>query len=48
MRAKKKIKAKLDTDLTADDLKAIIEEYKKIVKKRDRQAISAGRARTAR
>src|SRR5689334_6828453 len=30
---KHKIKAKLDTDLSADDLKAVIEEYKKIVKK---------------
>ena len=30
---KAKIKAKLDTDLTADDLKAIIEDYKKIVRK---------------
>src|SRR5205085_6394391 len=30
---KHKIKAKLDTDLSADDLKAIIEDYKKIVKK---------------
>ena len=30
-KAKKKVK--LDTDLTADDLKAIIEDYKKIVKK---------------
>ena len=30
---KHKIKAKLDTDLTADDLKAIIGDYKKIVKK---------------
>jgi len=30
---KHKIKAKLDTDLCADDLKAIIGEYKKIVKK---------------
>jgi pyruvate, orthophosphate dikinase len=30
---KHKIKAKLDTDLSADDLKAIIGEYKKIVKK---------------
>jgi pyruvate, orthophosphate dikinase len=30
---KHKIKAKLDTDLSADDLKAIIDEYKKIVKK---------------
>jgi pyruvate,orthophosphate dikinase len=30
---KKKVKAKLDTDLNADDLKVIIEEYKKLVKK---------------
>jgi pyruvate, orthophosphate dikinase len=30
---KKKSKAKLDTDLNADDLKAIIEDYKKLVKK---------------
>ena len=30
---KAKIKAKLDTDLTAEDLKAIIGEYKKLVKK---------------
>src|SRR5690349_14695556 len=30
---KKKVKAKLDTDLKAEDLKAIIDEYKKIVKK---------------
>jgi pyruvate,orthophosphate dikinase len=30
---KHKIKAKLDTDLSAEDLKAIIVEYKKIVKK---------------
>jgi pyruvate, orthophosphate dikinase len=30
---KKKIKAKLDTDLKPEDLKAIIDEYKKIVKK---------------
>jgi pyruvate,orthophosphate dikinase len=30
---KKKVKAKLDTDLTAEDLKAIIDEYKKIFKK---------------
>src|SRR3954452_11883095 len=29
---KAKVKAKLDTDLTADDLKAIIEDYKKLVK----------------
>ena len=30
---KHKAKVKLDTDLTADDLKAIIEEYKKLVQK---------------
>src|SRR6185312_8993301 len=30
---KKKVKAKLDTDLTAQDLKAVIDEYKKIFKK---------------
>jgi pyruvate,orthophosphate dikinase len=30
---KAKVKAKLDTDLTADDLKAIIDEYKKLVRK---------------
>ena len=31
---KKKVKAKLDTDLTADDLKAVIVDYKKLVRKR--------------
>ena len=31
---KKKVKAKLDTDLTAEDLKAVIAEYKKLVKKK--------------
>ena len=30
---KAKVKAKLDTDLSAEDLKAIIEEYKKLVQK---------------
>jgi pyruvate,orthophosphate dikinase len=30
---KAKVKAKLDTDLSAEDLKAIVEEYKKIFKK---------------
>ncbi len=30
---KHKVKAKLDTDLNAEDLKAIIEDYKKLVKK---------------
>jgi pyruvate, orthophosphate dikinase len=34
---KAKIKAKLDTDLTADDLKAIIADYKKLVKKETRK-----------
>src|SRR2546425_4819937 len=31
---KKKVKAKFDTDLTADDLKAVIVDYKKLVKKK--------------
>ncbi len=31
---KKKVKAKFDTDLTADDLKVVIEEYKKLVQKK--------------
>ena len=31
---KKKVKAKFDTDLTADDLKAVIAEYKKLVQKK--------------
>ncbi len=31
---KKKVKAKFDTDLTADDLKAIIVDYKKLVQKK--------------
>jgi pyruvate, orthophosphate dikinase len=31
---KKKAKAKLDTDLNAEDLKAIIDDYKKLVKKK--------------
>ena len=39
---KHKIKAKLDTDLTADDLKAIIAEYKKIVKKETKTRLPAG------
>ena len=30
---KHKVKAKLDTDLTADDLQAVIEDYKKLVQK---------------
>src|SRR6202020_1881000 len=30
---KKKVKAKLDTDLSAEDLKVIIDDYKKLVKK---------------
>ncbi len=31
---KKKVKARYDTDLTAEDLKAVIEEYKKLVEKK--------------
>ncbi len=31
---KKKVKAKFDTDLTAEDLKAVIAEYKKLVQKK--------------
>src|SRR5207244_11718365 len=31
---KKKVKAKFDTDLTAEDLKAVIEDYKKLVQKK--------------
>ncbi len=31
---KKKAKAKFDTDLTADDLKAVIVDYKKLVQKK--------------
>ncbi len=31
---KKKVKAKFDTDLTADDLKAVIVDYKKLVEKK--------------
>ncbi|MGB9605543.1 MAG: pyruvate, phosphate dikinase, partial [Bryobacteraceae bacterium] len=31
---KKKVKARYDTDLTAEDLKAIVEEYKKLVEKK--------------
>src|SRR5437763_2805529 len=34
---KAKVKAKLDTDLTAEDLKFIIAEYKKLVKKETRK-----------
>ena len=40
---KHKAKAKLDTDLTADDLQAIIADYKKLVQKETRQAVPAGR-----
>ena len=31
---KKKVKAKFDTDLTAEDLKAVIDDYKKLVQKK--------------
>ena len=45
MRARHKAKVKADTDLTAKDLQAIIEDYKKLVKKETKKAVSAGRAR---
>src|SRR5215813_3263720 len=35
---KKKVKAKLDTDLTAEDLKAVIVDYKKLVQKKTGKA----------
>src|SRR5579859_5856037 len=35
---KKKVKAKFDTDLTADDLKAVIVDYKKLVQKKTGKA----------
>ena len=44
---KNKVKAKLDTDLTAEDLKAIIDDYKKLVKK-ETKPFPAGPARAAR
>ena len=44
---KKKAKAKLDTDLTAEDLKAIIDEYKKLVKKTRQARLPAGSPRAA-
>ena len=45
---KKKVKAKLDTDLSAEDLKAIIGDYQKLVKKETGKTVSAGPARAAR
>jgi pyruvate,orthophosphate dikinase len=33
---KKKVKAKFDTDLTAEDLQAVIEEYKKLYKRKNK------------
>jgi hypothetical protein len=45
---KKKVKAKFDTDLTAEDLKAVIVDYKKLVEKEDRQAVSRRKPSTAR
>src|SRR5260370_41611716 len=36
---KKKAKVKLDTELTADDLKAIIADYKKLVQKQTRTTL---------
>ncbi len=44
---KHKVKAKLDTDLSAEDLKAIIAEYKKIVQKGPQARLPAGRPRAA-
>ncbi len=41
-RAKHKVKAKLDTDLTADDLQAIIADYKKLVQKETSKPFPAG------
>ena len=45
---KKKVKAKFDTDLTAEDLKAVIEDYKKLVQKKTGKRVPAGRRRAAR
>ena len=44
---KKKAKAKLDTDLTAEDLQQVIAGYKKLVREEDRQTVPAGRPRAA-
>ena len=44
---KKKVKAKLDTDLTAEDLKAIIADYKKLVQKKTGKPFPQDAARTA-
>ena len=42
-RARQRSRPKLDTDLTAEDLKAIIADYKKIVKKETGKEFPAGR-----
>ncbi len=47
-RQKKKAKAKLDTDLTAEDLKAVIAELQEAGPEEDRQAVPAGCPRAAR
>ena len=44
---KHKVKAKSDTDLTAEDLQAIIVDYKKLVQKETEEALPAGSPRTA-
>ena len=44
---KAKVKAKLDTDLNAEDLKAIIARLQKARPERDRQAVPGGSARAA-
>jgi hypothetical protein len=45
---KHKAKVKLDTDLSAADLKAIIEQYKKLVQKETKKPFPAGCAGAAR
>ena len=44
---KHKAKVKLDTDLTADDLQAIIDDYKKLVQEGNQEGLPAGSARAA-
>ncbi len=39
--------AKVDTDLTASDLKELVDDYKKIVNRRKRHKFSTGCKRTA-
>ena len=44
---KAKVKVKSDTELTADDLQAIIVDYKKLVQKEIKEAVPGRSARTA-